>query len=442
MAFLMRFLYDFAYIAGMILLCPVWIFYLLKTGKWRTDWPARFGKCAAIERKPGERVLLIHAVSVGEIDAIRQFVTTLATPEAPGQLPWRIVICTTTNKGAERARQLYEPRFTVVRYPLDLSFFVSRFLTSIKPDLIALTELEVWPNFVRVAHARGIKLAVVNGRLTQRSYTRYLKIRGLVSGAFSKLSAASVQTKDYAERFIGMGVPSDRVFINDSMKWDTATVIADGIDPVTAVPGAAELALALGLDRTRPIIVAGSTGPGEEKMLLEGFLNRSEFRNAQLVLVPRLPERFEEVAALHAGIVRRTKNPDAQPRTPDNARVFLIDTIGELRKAYALCNVALVGRSFIGLYGSNPTESTGLGKPTIIGTHHKDFSEMVDALHRESGLVISDDPIAAAAELLNDREKAASLARNARRVILSRQGATDRNARLLRKLMQETVTQK
>ena len=432
----MHLLYDLAYFLGMLFLSPVWLFYLIKTGKWRTDWPARFGKAPTITREPGQRVLLIHAVSVGEVDAIRQLVATLAEPATAGGMPWRIVICTTTNKGAERARQLFEPRFTVVRYPLDLSFFVSRFLNSIKPDLIALTELEVWPNFVRLAHKRSIPLAVINGRLTERSFNRYLKVRALLSGAFEKLSAASVQTGEYAQRFTAMGVDVERVVVTDSMKWDTATVIAEGADPIAAVPGTVEFAAAMGIDRKRPLIVAGSTGPGEEAMLIEAFLKRPALATTQLVLIPRLPERFNEVAALAPSIIRRTHHPDGQSRPLDQSRIFLVDTIGEMRKAFALCDVALVGRSFLGLYGSNPTESTGLGKPTIIGTHHKDFADMVEALHDAGAIEVINDPIDAAAKLLSDPRKARSLAQNARRVILSRQGATARNAALLRRLME------
>ena len=158
----------------------------------------------------------------------------------------------------------------------------------------------------------------------------------------------------------------------------------------------------------------------------------------QLVLVPRKPERFEEVAALVPGIIRRTQRPDSgAPPTegaappPSGPRVFLLATMGELRKAYALADVCLVGRSFLGLYGSDMMEPIALGKPTIIGPCYSDFADIMTALEDGGGIIVTDRPAAAAAELLSDPGRAAELAENGRRVILSHQGATARHASLL-----------
>lgn len=418
-------LLDVLYLIGMTLASPVWGFRLWWTGKWRTDWPARFGRGATLQRAEGPdrpRRLLIHAVSVGEVNAIRLLTETLQRRSA-GRL--EVVVCTTTDKGFERATKLYGNRLTVLRYPFDFSASVSRFLDRVAPDAVALTELEVWPNFVRACERRSIPVCVINGRLSARSFRWYRRVRAILRPSFARLARAAVQTSDYAERFKAMGVPADRVEVLDTMKWDTAE-LAD------TLPGAEELARTMGIDRTRPLIVAGSTAPGEEELLL-----KTRPPGVQLMLVPRRPERFDEVAGLvpGAGVVRRTQCPDGTARPVDDREIFLLDTIGELRKAYALCDVALVGRSFLGLYGSDPIESIALGKPTIIGTHHSDFADTIKAFVDGGGIIISDRPCEEAARLLADRAAAKKLAEAGRTVIRARQGSTERHATMLLKLL-------
>jgi 3-deoxy-D-manno-octulosonic-acid transferase len=417
--------YDMAYAVGLLLSSPLWGWKLARTGKWRTDWPARFGRCAPLPRDPANprRTLLIHAVSVGEVDAIRKLVDHLAA-----HTDWQLVICVTTDTGLARARTLYGQKHTVVRYPLDLGPCVRRFLDAVRPDLVALVELEVWPNFVGECRRRGVPVCVINGRLSPRSFKRYQLIAPLLRPTFARLAAAAVQTPDYAQRFAALGTPAERVHVLDNMKWD-------GADLAATIPGADELAAALGIDRNRPLIVAGSTAEGEEKLLLETCP-----REAQIMIVPRKPERFAEVADLmrqHGPVVRRTEHREGT-RPADETRLFLLDTIGELRKAYALCDVAIVGRSFLGLFGSNPLESIALGKATIIGPCYGDFQDMVDALRAADGIVVTDQPGPAAARLLADRPAAAALAQRGRNAILSRLGAVQRHADLLGKLMAES----
>jgi len=359
-------------------------------------------------------------VSVGEVNACRLLVQRLA--ERGGV---RVVIATTTDTGFARAKQLFAPGHAVVRYPMDFTRSVNRFLDSVKPDAVALVELEVWPTFVRECERRGVPVCVVNGRLSARSFSGYKLIRPILRRTFARLAAAAVQTQEYAARFTAMGALPDRVRVTDSMKWDTAQVC----DPAQ-VPGVEALAAAMGIDRTRPLIVAGSTGPGEEKLLLDTCPT-----TAQLLIAPRKPERFDEVAALSREFVRRTQCPDGSTRSPGATRLFLLDTIGDLRKAYAMADVVIVGRSFLGLYGSDPMEPAALGKPILIGPHHGDFQDAVDALVADGGILVTTTPGEEATRLLADPSRAGALADNARRVILSRQGATARHADLIRELL-------
>jgi len=421
--------YDFAYLGAATVSSPFWGFALLRTGKWRTDWAGRFGKVTMPDqfKSDSRPTILLHAVSVGEVNAIRQLVEQI-DQQTDGAV--RMVISVTTNTGIARAKQVFEPDHQVIRYPLDFSCSVRRVLNAVKPDVVGLVELEVWPNFMQQCQRRGVPVCVINGRLSERSFKAYKMGRPFLRPTFAKLATAAVQNQAYGERFEAMGMPGDRVVVTDTMKWDTAVIA----EPDT-VEGVDELAAALGLDRSRPLIVAGSTGPGEEELLV-----RTCPTDAQLVLVPRKPERFEEVARMlkqQAGhLIRRTECSDGSTRQVDaDTRVFLLDTMGELRKAYALADVVLVGRSFVGLYGSDPIEPVALGKPAVIGTHHGDFADIVSAFTAGGGIEVSDQPGKLTEALLEDKQRATELAQCGREVIRCHQGATRRTADLLLKLL-------
>jgi 3-deoxy-D-manno-octulosonic-acid transferase len=366
---------------------------------------------------------MLHAVSVGEVNAIRQLVDELARE---GGDAVRIVVSTTTDTGTTRAKALFAPRHTVVRYPLDFTAGVRRFLDAVKPDVVGLVELEVWPTFVAECTRRGIAVCVINGRLSERSYGRYRKLRPLVGSAFGSLAKAAVQDEDYAERFAGMGTPAERVQVAGTMKWDTAQ-IADSVD------GADTLAAALGIDRGRPLIVCGSSGPGEEKLFVEALGDLG----AQLLIAPRKPERFDEAAAAMNDPVRRSQCPDGSIRRPEPGRNILLDSIGDLRKAYALSDVVVVGRSFCPLYGSDMTEPIALGKPTVIGPNTDDFRDMMAKLLAGDGIVQVPGVagLRQAVKRLLDPQAGKALAERGRAVIRQQQGATARHTRLILDLL-------
>jgi 3-deoxy-D-manno-octulosonic-acid transferase len=366
----------------------------------------------------GSRTVLVHGVSVGEVAAARGLVEALV--EADPAL--RVAISSTTNTGFARARALYGERHPVVRFPFDFSWMVGRFLDAVRPDALVLMELEVWPNLLRTCARRGIPVVVVNGRLSASSFRGYRRVRPLVRPMFRRLAAVGAQTEAYARRFVELGVPQERVTVTDTMKWDNVDMRDD-------VEGSDELAAAMRIDRARPVVVAGSTGPGEERMLVD---TRPD--GAQLLLVPRKPERFDEVARLAPGIVRRTVRPDGGALAGD---LFLLDTMGELDKAYALADVAIVGRSFVPMGGSDPIPPVALGKATVIGPHHQNFEDVVHALAEGGALVVTDDPTGAVEELLADPARRAEMAVRGRRVIRERQGASRRSAALVGRVLGE-----
>jgi 3-deoxy-D-manno-octulosonic-acid transferase len=407
----MAVLIDSLYALAAVTTAPIWLTRMIRSGKIRTDWAGRFGAAPFLERGDRNRIL-IHAVSVGEVNAVRLLVADLASRQDPPQL----IIATTTDTGFARATDLYAQQHHVVRYPLDFSVFVRRFLNRIRPDLVVLVELEVWPNFTAASSRRAIPVCVINGRLTERSVRRYRRILPLVRPTFRRLTHVAAQDEQYADRFESLGVPRDRISITGTMKWDSAC-ITDQVD------AADRLAEEMGIDRARPLVVAGSTAPDEHRLLHEAVPE-----GVQLLCAPRRPEWFDQAAADLPGCARRSRGERGSA-----AHRFLLDTIGELRAAYALADVVVVGRSFGNLHGSDMMEPVALGKPTIVGPAVSDFQRTVDALLAGDGIIQTDrDGLGPAiAELLENRDRAHELVEHGRAVIRREQGATKRHVDML-----------
>ncbi|MEM7576593.1 MAG: glycosyltransferase N-terminal domain-containing protein [Planctomycetota bacterium] len=425
---------DVAYGVGLGLSAPVWGWSLWRTGKWRSDWGGRFGNAVNVDHRDDAPRVLVHGVSVGEVNLLRGLVDGLIARGCA------VVVASTTNTGFARAVQVYgnlSGVLGVCRWPLDFSFAVSRFLDAVKPAVVVSAELEVWPNFVEACERRAIPFVVVNGRLSERSFRRYTKVKGLMRSSFARVSAAGVQTEAYAERFKALGVPADRVAVLDTMKWDTAPLGKSAENDKKAVA----LAESMGIDVARPVVVAGSTALGEARLLGEALRGWGDERSGvQLVVAPRKPEWFDASARELAGsgweVVRRsepTRKPGEGHPQALGGRVFLLDTIGELRAAYGLAEVCVVGRSLTGeLYGSDPMEPAGLGKATVIGPWHADFAETVAAMRDAGGLIVTDDPRGAdvgavVGGLLEDRARRAAVAAAGLSVIVARRGSTSRH---------------
>jgi len=407
---------DLVYLKVAGLTAPWWML------KKRHGWAERFGKIEPVADRGLPR-LLIHAVSVGEVSALRELVPLL-TPRA------HVIISVGTDTGIKRARELFASTCDVVRYPLDASWAVKRFLNRVRPAAVGLVELELWPNFVAECTRRSIPVGVINGRLSERSFKGYRKLRWFMERTFGALKFAAVQDEDYAARFVAMGVPPERCMVTGNMKWDAARV-------EDSVAGADALAREMGIRRgpgAPPLVVVGSTGPEEEALLYAAAEQVEQTLGPiQLLCAPRKPERNDEAArAMGAGVVRRTS------RKPGNGSTrFLLDTIGELRGAYALADVVVIGRSFGDLYGSDPTEPIGLGKATVIGPAIKDFKAAVEAFDVAGGIVRTtrEGLTRALTELLREPGKREDLARRGRECIRQHQGASARHAEMLLELV-------
>ena len=425
----MRWLADLVYLAAGLAYLPVALYNALVVGKNRRGWRQRFGYVPRFD--PRRRRIWVHAVSLGEVNATPRLIEGLrrSLPDCD------IVVSTTTDTGYARAVQLYGAG-CVFRFPLDFSWVVDRALRRINPSLIVLVELEVWYNLVRTAKHSGVPVVVVNGRLTDRSAKRLAGFGSLIRPMFTDLTWVGAQDQDIADRFHALGVLSDRIEITSSMKWDTAEI-------TDAVEGADHLRDELSIDATTPFWVCGSTGPGEESIILNAYQELCDRGlRLRLAVVPRKPERFDEVFGLIRSVgfdcVRRSDpEPQALACADHGASrdgvhpecVILGDTMGELRKFYCLADVVFVGRSLTPMGGSDPIEAAALCKPIIIGPHTDNFQAPVDALRNADAIQLVHDAGAladAVAGLLADPQQARLMSSRAREVVVRHQGATGR----------------
>jgi 3-deoxy-D-manno-octulosonic-acid transferase len=430
--------YDVAWGTVLALGAPFWLLHPRTRRKVRRALAERMGRGVTRDVSAGPAVM-IHAVSLGEIDATRALVRMLG--EARPDL--RFVVSTTTDTGSERARELYggDPKVTLIRYPLDFSTAVERVLDGLRPDLVVLMELEVWPNFIRHCARRNIPVLLVNGRLTSASYRNYRLGKPLVAPMFRRLAAVCAQDDEYAKRFISLEAPPDRVRATGTMKFDTAP-------PPGEVAGVRELAEAVGL---RPgaerIWVCGSTGPGEEVLILGEYRNLlPRFPDLRLAIVPRHAPRFDEVAGeiARAGFnVRRRSGvavPPGMNRGPGMPEVVLGDTFGELAKFYSLADVVLVARTLVDLgprqRGSNMIEPAALAKPVIVGPWTQNFADAMRHFVAADAITVVEDGRSlgrAVGEILSAPSDAAAMGRRARDVVRREQGATARNVEVILK---------
>jgi 3-deoxy-D-manno-octulosonic-acid transferase len=422
--------FDIAYAIGVAAAAPYWLIAPRARRKVLGALRHRMGRFPPSERPAGP-AMMIHAVSVGELNATPALIRALA--DARPEL--QFIISTTTNTGMDRGGEMFaaNPRVTLVRFPLDFSSPVRRLLDQYQPSVVVLMELEVWPNFMAQCRRRGIPVLIVNGRLTPASFRGYQRLGFLTRGMFASLAHVCAQDRVYAKRFVDVGAPPDRVSVTGTMKFDTAQ-IGDRVD------GDQQLARDVGLSPGgEPIWVCGSTGPGEETLILDAYgALRTTHPTLRLAIIPRKPERFDEVAAqiVAAGfkVVRRSQ-PSAE-NAPDS--VILGDTMGELRKFYALASIVFVGRTLVDLgarqHGSDMIEPAALGKAVAIGPFTHNFADAMHQFLAANAMCVAEDGTELQTTidtLLGEPSKAAEIGTRAREVVRQAQGATARHVEII-----------
>lgn len=467
-------LYSLSLALFFIVLIPHFIYQALKHGKYTASFMERTGRLPATLASDEREAIWVHAVSVGEFQAARPLIDHLRRemPEA------RFVVSTITLTGQRLARA-HCPSLVdnVFYFPFDWRFAARRALMHVRPSLVVILETELWPNFFRECRMLGAVTVLANGRISERSFRRYKRVRQLIKRALRDVSLLVMQSEADAERARSLGALAISVRVCGNLKYDAAAggqglgtreegralgAAADARSPNLSSPNpqaptpnpCSELDRQFALSMSPHLIMAGSTAAGEERILLNALREvrtHPALKDARLLIAPRHPERFDEVADLIAQsgltFARRSRSatapkkgserksdgfsPTAGATDPRAAEVVLLDSIGELEPAYVFASVVFVGGSLVPRGGHNVIEPAAYAKPIIVGPHTENFKTIVDDLVRAEAIVqlnTAGEASAAAlatelARLLSDREAAASLGARALELLISRRGA-------------------
>lgn len=469
----MYLLYSLVLSLLFLALLPYFVYQATRRGKYSGSFKERMGLLPASLRGDSRETIWVHCVSVGEFLAARPLIARLKN-----DLPVaRIVVSTTTLTGQQLARSQSHLFDAALYFPFDWNFSVRRALAWVNPSVVIILETELWPNFLRECRKRGVVTVLANGRVSLRSFRRYQLLGRPFRRAIEDLSLMLMQSESDAERARQLGAPSGRVRVCGNLKYDQPGDLGrgPGISEETQYASnpqspntihSREIDHQFGLSLSPHLIVAGSTAPGEEEMLLASLRQvrrHSGLEDARLLLAPRHPERFDEVArwiarsgftfarrsqsrGYSASTVRRAGANDgdlyeaAGSRAPE---VILLDTIGELASIYLFAAVVFVGGSLVPRGGHNIIEPAAFAKPIVVGPHNENFRQIVsdfvgaDAIVRISatGEDLTDSLARELIRLLSDREHARAIGERARDILLKNRGATDRTASAIREVM-------
>lgn len=424
-------LYSIALTAAFALMLPLFI---LRRQKYASGLKQRLGNYPEFDcdERP---VIWLHCVSVGETNAARPLVDAIQK-EFPSH---RLVISTTTKTGQELAQKIFAGKADAVFYfPFDWKFSVRRALDNYRPSVVLLMETEIWPRFISEAKKSGAKVAIVNGRLSEKSFRRYSKVRAFVSRVLDDVDLALMQAEADAGRIAPLGINPDKVFVTGNLKFDLNATQAE-FDETDY------LRERFRFDGELPLIVAASTHDPEERWILES-LDGELGTTCRLLIAPRHPERFDAVADYlkrytDHKVVRRSA---PELRTDKTADVVLLDSIGELRSVYPLADIVFVGGSLIPHGGQSILEPGAAGKAVVTGSHTHNFSEAVSTFLKNDALIqlpdlaaeeVADRLSKVLSGLLEDPDRRSALGSNAIQVMQANRGATERTVAQLRRLI-------
>lgn len=412
-------LYSFAWVVALVLSAPWWLWKIATTDKYREGFWERLGKVpeglfAANDTRP---VIWIHAVSVGEVIAISGLVRELRSCAAG----YRVVVSTTTRTGQTVARERFGTG-DVFYYPVDFAFAVRAYLRALKPKLFVLAETEFWPRMLFECESCGVPVVVVNARISDRSYPKYLQLCALWRRFLRILTLVLAQSEEDILRLKAIGVPAGRVRLGGNLKYDVRA----------SSEAAATVAIRDGLPSRAKLLVCGSTLDGEERMLLDAWpaLLAAE-PELRMVLAPRHPERFDGVALLldRSGFAwMRRSEWVAEGGRFGAGSILLLDSIGELASVYSLATLAFVGGSLVAAGGHNPLEPAQFGVPILLGPNYQNFREIVEKLRaRDAIRIVEAESLSRSLlDLLRDRDSAIEMGMRSKAVFAAEAGATAR----------------
>lgn len=425
----MGYLLNLLYLAAILVASPYLLYAAIRHGKYREGWREKF--LGSVPLRSGKnKCLWLHAVSVGEVNLLAPLISRWEAlyPD------WECVISTTTLTGFALARKRYAPR-TVFYCPLDFTWSVRRAIRRMRPDLLVLAELELWPNLVSAAKRTGVKVAIVNGRLGEKSLRGYQRIGFLARRTLEQVDLIAAQNEEYAARFRQLGALPSAVAVTGSIKFDGA--LTDRKNPVTK-----RLAALAGIQDSDQIFLAGSTQEPEESLAVSVFARLSKTHpSLRLILVPRHPERFEEVARMleKCGLPWQRRSAIESAGLNPEVRILLVDVIGELAAWWGTAAVAFVGGSLGKRGGQNMIEPAAYGAAVSFGPNTWNFRDVVSLLlTRDAAVVVKDgaEMESFVRRCLEDADYAQSLGQRARSLVLEQLGATEKSVELLGRLVE------
>lgn len=424
---MIRLLYNLLFPIGLLVFLPGYLLKMRRRGNYRRHFGQRFGFYSdeVRARLGGRSHTWIHAVSVGEVAIALKLAVKLRQLEPT----FSCVLTTTTTTGFAFAKKEAPAWMAVMYNPLDFWPIVRRAFAVIRPERILLVEAEIWPNLAATARARGVPLALVNGRLSGRSERRFLKVKPFIAPTFRCLDLVCAQEARDVERWASLGISRSVIKDVGSIKYDPTKVGSESALPMRILGSFC-------IEEARPIFFGGSTHPGEEEILADVFLQlRAEFPTLVLLLAPRHVERTPQIlGALRARGLKVALRSAANAESEGEPDCLLLDTTGELRMWYAVATVVFIGKSLSAHGGQNPVEPILAGKPVLFGPHMENFSSLAQSLvEADAAVQIQDGSglVQRAAELLRAPDRRAQLVQNAERVLAVHRGATERTAELV-----------
>jgi len=426
----MYILYSLLLACVAILSLPWWAVQLLRLQKYRAGFKERLGWVPArLKRDAALGCIWVHAVSVGEVLAVSQMVAELKKIFPRHQL----FVSTTTLTGQQLARQRFDEE-SVFYLPLDFGFTLRPYLRFLRPDLLVLAETEFWPNLLHLVHHNGARVAIVNARISDRSFPRYRRFKAFFSRVLNNVDLFLTQTAGDAERLVAIGAQADAVHVSGNLKFDIRLSAGSGL--------VQELRNNIG--ENTPVIVCGSTTAGEEELVLAAYKQvLRRFPTTVMVLAVRHPERFDKVAALveSSGLKMVRRSAWSPGATSVHGSVFLLDTVGELASIYELAQIAFVGGSLAPLGGHNILEPAQHGVAILTGPHTFNFREIVRIFAEGGGLktVSAENLGEQFIYLLENSAERKKLGQRAKELFLENTGATARTIAALQELISENA---
>ncbi len=405
---------------------PYWLIQMSRHGKYRAGLAERLGRVPArLRSRPDQPVIWVHAVSVGEVLAVSQLVTQI-TNDYP---EYQVFVSTTTETGQTLAKKKFGEA-NVFYCPVDFAFAIRPYLDVLNPRLLILAETEFWPNLLRLTRNRGAWIAVVNARISNRSFPGYRRIQRWLKPVLANVDLFLAQTEEDGRRLTAIGARPERLQVTGNVKFD--------VNPPNAPRIVRNLRTAFESAGARPVLVCGSTVEGEEPLLLQTFQNvLASHPRAVMILAPRHPERFPEVMKLLESFGTRFWRRSLWNGEPISGGVFLVDTIGELAALYALGTLAFVGGSLVPRGGHNIIEPAQYGLPIVVGNHTENFRDLVGLFQTQNAVKVvgpAELPLAFM-ELIEDESLRATLGQNAAATLRSQRGATQRTISALSQLL-------